>query len=258
MLRELHRAAVLADRPGVSVPSIDASRADAMTGAHARTTDAIRRLVADGRAVHVRRDLLVLPDATGLSRVTVPDLVDATAPQPYLITGGRALQARGLTDQHFLIVVVLAPSPVAEFAYRGERARFLITAARRIWGWADEPGPRIARPERALMDAFSHPRYGVSFSQALGALQLAAREQGFLGALASAAARYGSGSACRRVGFVVERLYGPAAAEPFVRLIGSSLAPTPLRPRGPHGGPVDRRWRVVVNADVEAAAERVA
>jgi predicted transcriptional regulator of viral defense system len=254
VLRRLHRAAVLAGRPGVSIPSLDVPRATD----GASTTEAIRRLVADGRAVPVRRDLFVLPDATGLSPITLPDLIDAVAPSPYLITGGRALQQHALTDQHFFTVVVLVASRVAGFAYRGERANFAVTRPERVWGWSDEPGPRFALPERAIMDAFNHPRYGVSFSQAIGALRTAQRTiPAFLDRLAGAARRYGSAATCRRVGFVVERLYGTEASEPFLPLIGTSPTPTLLRPGGPVEGPVERPWHVLVNVDPEFAIEGV-
>jgi hypothetical protein len=43
----------------------------------------------------------VLPDATGRIDVGLADLIDVVAPQPYLITGGSALEYHNLTDQHF-------------------------------------------------------------------------------------------------------------------------------------------------------------
>ena len=79
----------------------DLDFADQHTGSHSRTKDAVWRLEKAGRVTSVRRDLLVLPDATGRIDVGLADLIDVVAPQPYLITGGSALEYHNLTDQHF-------------------------------------------------------------------------------------------------------------------------------------------------------------
>src|SRR5580692_8714936 len=151
VLVELHRAAHLAGRPGIAVPSLDLDAADQHTGSRSRTKDAIWRLEQAGRVTSVRKDLLVLPDATGRINVSLPELVDVVAPQPYLITGGRALEHHNLTDQHFFSVAVLASSRVTAFMYRSERAVFFPTDKKRIWG--GEGRPHYATPERAIIDA---------------------------------------------------------------------------------------------------------
>lgn len=214
-------------------------------------TQAVSRLVRAGRVVPVRRDLLVLPDATGRVTVGVPDLVKAIAPDPHLITGGRALEESGLLNQHFFKVVVLVPARVSPFSFKQESTAFLLTEASHIWGWQDD-GPRFALPERAVIDAVSHPRYGVSLTMAVSALGRAAdADPGFLGRLAVGTGRHGSAAAARRLGLLVDRLFGTAAAEPFRDLIGDSRTPVLLRPTGMKRGPIDRRWRVVVNASTE-------
>jgi predicted transcriptional regulator of viral defense system len=206
--------------------------------------------------VRVRRDLLVLPDATGLLNVEIVDLVDAVAPQPYLITGGAALAHFALTDQHFFGLVILVPSEVAPLRYRGQTATFFKTDPTNIWGSDPEARPRYALPERAVVDALNHPRYGVSLTQVLDALlRAASRDSTFLGKLHSMVLRYGAGArghnsraSARRVGLVVERLFGPAAADPYRGLIGTNRTPVLMRPGGTPTGPVDHTWRVVVNA----------
>src|ERR1700749_1506093 len=109
VFRELHRASALQGRAGITLVSKDATRADRATGSRERTKQAIERLIAGGRAVRVRRDLLGLADATGLIAATLPELVDVVAPRPYLITGGAALEHHELIDQHFFELVALAP-----------------------------------------------------------------------------------------------------------------------------------------------------
>ncbi len=252
VLVELHRASALAGRPGIVVPSADLEVADQQTGSHARTKDAIGRLLKANRVLAVRKDLLVLPDATGRVTVSVPDLVDVVAPPPYLITGGRALQHHHLTDQHFFTVAVLVPTRVSAFIYRGERAVFLATDPKQIWGWQGEEHPRFATPERVILDVLSSTRFGVSFSQALSALSLAVQlDPEFLERLVAGVRRFESDATARRVGLLVDRLFGPDAALPFRELIGKSRTPVLLRRGGVTDGQVDPTWRVRVNASTE-------
>ncbi len=256
VLRELHRAALEAGRRGVAVPSVDLEAVARRTGDRTVAEQALKRLVQAQRVVRVRRDLLVLPDATGLLSIDMVDLVDAVAPHPYLITGGRALEHFDLTDQHFFGLAVLVPSEVTPLRYRGQTANFFKTDPTNIWGWEPEARPGYALPERALVDVLNHPRYGVSLTQAVDSLQRAAsRDSGFLDRLLAAVVRYSAGSrgyssrsSARRVGLVVERVFGADAAAPYRGHLGTNRAPVLLRPGGSSAGPVDRTWRVVVNA----------
>lgn len=184
VLRELHRAALEAGRRGVAVPSADLGAVARRTGDRTAAEQALKRLVQAKRVVRVRRDLLVLPDATGLLSIDMVDLVDAVALQPYLITGGRALEHFDLTDQHFFGLAVLVPSAVTPLRYRGQTATFFKTDPTNIWGWEPEARPRYALPERALVDVLNHPRYGVSLTQAVDSLlRAASRDSAFLGQL---------------------------------------------------------------------------
>jgi predicted transcriptional regulator of viral defense system len=263
VLRELHRAATLQERAGISIVSKDAPRADRITGSRERTKQAIERLTKDRRAVRVRRDLLALADSTGLMSATLHELVDVIAPHPYLITGGRALVYHGLTDQHFFELVALVPVPAAGFSWRREQVRYLTTAHERIWGGRParalgehRPRPLFASVERAVVDAIDHPRYGVSMTQAVQALRDALRrDKRLAGRLVRATDRYGSAATARRVGFLVDRVAGPAAAAPFARMIGASRTPVLLRASTTDDGPVDLDWHVRVNVDLELILE---
>lgn len=262
VLRELHRAAVEAGRPGVIVPSVDLDAVACRTGDRPAAEAALKRLAQSQRAVRVRRDLLVLPEPTGLLGVELADLVAAVAGEIHLITGGAALEHHGLTDQHYFNLTVLVPHEVRKLSYRGQTATFFTTDPSNIWGAAPGP-PAYALPERALIDVLNHPRYGVSTTQALDALLAAARDPGFLDRLHAAVVRYSAGarghssrSAARRVGLVVERLFGAEAAVPYRDLVGANRAPTLLRAGGSPSGDVDDRWRVVVNAALEPETAR--
>ena len=145
VLVHLHRAAAIAGRPAIVVPSLDLETAAGEVGARS-AKQALSRLVRAGRVLSVRKDLAVLPDATGRVVVGMPQLVGVVAPSPHLITGGRALEQSRLTDQHFFSLVVLVPRPVTEFSFRGEKVVFLTTEPTRIWGWQEDGGPHFATP----------------------------------------------------------------------------------------------------------------
>lgn len=221
--------------------------------------EALQRLARAGRVVRVRRDVVALPDAAGLLGIDMADLIDVITPDPYLITGGAALERADLTDQHFFGLVVLVPSRVRQLRYQGQTATFFTADPASIWGADGDKHPCFALPERALIDALNHPRYGVSLTLALDALLLAAsRDPEFLDRLLAAVRRYGAGpkghnarSAARRMGLLVDRLFGGDAAAPYRELIGANDAPVLLRPGGRESGHVDRTWRVVVNAAIE-------
>ncbi len=252
----MHRVAVDAGRPGICLPSADLAKLAVPAGSLSAAREAVRRLSKAGRIIRARRDLLVLPDATGLLGVDLPDLVDVVAPRPYLITAGRALERHELTDQHFFGTIVLTAARLEQLHFRGQTATFLETDPANIWGWEDASGPRFARPERAILDVLNHPRYAVTLTQAIDALVLAdSRDPDFVPRLLDAVVLYGSPAVARRVGLIVDRFVGPQAAAPFRDWIGKNRAPVLLRPRGKRTGLVDGTWRVLVNAPLES--ERV-
>ena len=251
VLRELHRAAVEAGRRGISVPSADLDAIARRTGTRQAARRAIQRLAIAERIVRIRKDLLLLPDSTGLLGVNLADLIDAVAAQPYLITGGSALQHHGLTDQHYFDAVVLVPSRVKKLSYRGQTATFLRAHPTNIWGYQEGVRPQYAQPERAIVDAINHPRYAVSLTQAVDALLQAARQDPtFMNRLLQTVIRYGP-SAARRAGLIIDRLFGAAAAAPYREHIGTNRAPILMQPSATTHGPLDTTWRVVVNAVLE-------
>ena len=269
VLRGLHRCAINQARPGIAIPSSDlANIADSVGGSHI-AEQALKRLVQAGRAVRVRRDLVVLPDAAGLIGVEFLQLLDVVAPNPYLITAGAALQHADLTDQHYFTFSALVPTDTAELRFRGSSAKFFSVDASNLWGWEGEGststrGRRVgqshfATPERALVDAINHPRYGMSLTQVSNALLRAVdNDRRFLRKLHAAVVRYGAGSlahgaraAARRTGFIVEQLFSASAAEPYHALVGENRAPVLLRPGLSRKGAVNRKWRLVINARID-------
>ena len=264
VLISLHRASIEAGRPGIAIPSIDLDLARLPHDRRAAARSALFRLTTGGRIARVRRDLVVLPDTTGLTNVSIIDLVDAVATRPYLITAGAALAHHEFTDQHFFTTVILVANPITNFDWRGQTACFFAVEPDNIWGAGSTRGPQYATTERAILDALNHPRYGVGFTHVIDAIRLAqTRDQKFLTRLERAVGRYsagtahhGSRSAARRVGMIVENLFGEAAADPYLAMIGSNRTPVRLRPSGSRHGRVDTKWRVIVNAPLTAEAAR--
>jgi predicted transcriptional regulator of viral defense system len=248
----LARHATLAGRWPVLVED-DLTAIDPLTGSRQASFATLRRLAQSGQLERVRRGAYVMRDETGVLRIDLHELIDALTPPPYLITAGRALATHDLSDQHFRTAVVLVPSPRRDFDWRGERVHHLVTPPQKIWGSGSRDGPRVASPERALLDSLAHPRWGVTLAQTVEALDLALRRwPGFAERLAAAAARYRNAAVARRLGLLVAHVAGEQAAAPFRTLRGSSHASTPLDPSGPRSGPLDSAWRVQVNADLDA------
>ena len=270
VLRDLHRAAIAHGRRGIAVPSIDLDASATEVGGRAVAQQALKRLVQAQRVLRVRRDLLVLPDSTGLIGVELADLVHAVAPRPYVVTAGAALQHAGLTDQHYFAWAVLVPRETSEVVYRGQTANFYATDQTNIWASVDaaragtsNTTSGFATPERAIIDALNHPRYGMSLVQVADALQLAVkRDRRFLSRLQTAVQHYSAGarkhssrSAARRVGLLVEQLFGTRAAAPYRALIGENRTAILLRPGSNTSGSLDRTWRVSVNAHLDLSDE---
>lgn len=248
----LARHATLAGRWPVLLED-DLTAIDMLTGSRQASFATLRRLARSGQLERVRRGTYVMRDETGVLRINLHELIGALTPPPYLITAGRALAAHDLSDQHFRTAVVLVPSLRRDFAWRGERVHHVVISRPKIWGSASRGGPRVAGPERALLDSLAHPRWGVTLAQTVEALDLALqRWPGFAERLAAGAARYQNAAVARRLGLIVAHIAGEQVAAPFRNLRGSSHTSTPLDPSGPRGGPLDSAWRVRVNADLDA------
>jgi predicted transcriptional regulator of viral defense system len=269
VLRDLHRVAINEGRPGIAVPSSDLVEIAAAVGGLDAATQALKRLAQSRRVIRVRRDLVVLPDAAGLLGVEFVRLLDVVSPRPYLITAGAALQHAGLTDQHYFTFPVLVSRETSELRYRGSTARFFVVDPSNLWGWHGAASLKTRRvrhgvspfasPERAIIDAINHPRYGMSLTQVSNALLRAVEhDRSFLRELHGAVSLYSAGSlahgaraAARRTGYMVEQLFGAKAARPYRDLVGENRALALLRPGASRRGAVSHEWRLLVNARVE-------
>lgn len=250
-LVQLVRQSSLARRWPV-VLSEDFATLDEITGSRQATLQLMRGLVDAGHLQRVRRGAYILRDEAGVLNIELFQLIDTLTPPPYLITAGRALAAHGLSDQHFRQAVVLVSVARRSFEWRGDSVRYAVVKRSRLWGWQRSTGPRVAVPERAIIDSVARREWGVSLSQSVEALDVAlARWPDFATALAAASARYRNAAVSRRLGFLVSRIVGDEKAAPFRSLLGPSKAATLLDSSGTTEGPIDARWGIRVNADLD-------
>jgi hypothetical protein len=95
----LARQSSLAERWPV-ITEDDLVAIDPLTGGRDASFAVVRRLAQIGQLERVRRGTYVMRDQTGVLRIDLLSLIDATTSAPYLITAGRALAAHDLSDQH--------------------------------------------------------------------------------------------------------------------------------------------------------------
>jgi len=247
----LNRRALDADRHPVVRLDEDMEALDTSTGSRRRSQDALRQLRRDGRLRRVRRGVYLLVAPTGSTDARILPLIDAVTPRPYLVTAGRALAELRLSDQHFFRVIVLTSHRLNDWSWQGDEVRYALLAPGRIWGVSTSDGPSIALPERAILDCLANPRWGVTLPQAAEALDRAVPYRATPEGLARAAERYGSAAVARRLGYLLELLHGPDAAEPLLALRGRSHAHVLLSCSAPDRGPSSPRWGIRVNADPE-------
>jgi predicted transcriptional regulator of viral defense system len=248
----LNRRALDAERHPVVRLDEDMEALDATTGSRRRSQDALRQLRRDGRLRRVRRGVYLLVAPTGSTDARVLSLIDAVTPRPYLITAGRALAELGLSDQHFFRVIVLTSHRLTDWSWRGDEVRYALLVPERIWGLYTPNGPAIALPERAILDCLANPPWGVTLPQTAEAIDRAVPGRTSPENLAQAAERYGSAAVARRLGYLLELLHGPDAAEPLLPLRGRSHARVLLSSAAPDRGPSSPRWGLRVNVDPDA------
>lgn len=248
----LSRRAMDAGRHPVVRLDDDIEALDVTTGSRRRSQDALRQLSRDGRLRRVRRGVYLLVAPTGSTDVRLLPLIDAVTPRPYLVTAGRALTEFNLSGQHFFRVIVLTSHRLNDWSWQSDQVLYALLAPERIWGLYTPNGPSIALPERAILDCLANPRWGVSVAQTAEAVDRAVPGRTSPERLALAAERYGSAAVARRLGYLLELLHGPAAAEPLLALRGRSHAHVLLSASAPDRGPSSPRWGLRINIDPDA------
>jgi predicted transcriptional regulator of viral defense system len=228
---------------------------DAVTGSRPASQQLIFRLNRSGLLRKVKRGGYAVRPRSRALAMSALELVGAFERERHLVTAGAALAFHGLSDQSFRTIIVISPVQQRGWEWQGERVVYAHQPPDRIWGGriikpADAP-TWIARPERAILDSLAHPKWGVSLSQVVEAVQRSLADPRFPERLAQSAARYGNSAVSRRLGFIISRLSDESAAIPFRALIGTSRALTRLDPSGERDGPSHPEWRLRENVPFE-------
>lgn len=219
---------------------------------------ALRALQRRGLVERVGKNVYAVRDQAGTELSTFESLIAARLNgADHLVTGWWALARHQLTPHSVRQVVVLSPSKRSPVEYRGRRAKFAMVPLDDIWGGSTSTsGLSIARPERALLDSVGTrpcripiPRVAECMDAFLHSPDHDAQDR-----LVRAAVRFGSASATRRIGFLIELIAGRGAAEPLLDAIGTSRTPVPLDV-GDQRRFVDQRWRVFTSLTPEAILE---
>jgi len=255
----LVRASSLAGRPGIVILDEDLSALGPLAGSATAVHSLLATVEREGYLRRVRRGAYVLVDSAGGVQTSLLDLIAALTPKPYLLTAGRALQFHELSDQHFRRVDVLVAGQLRSWSWRGDEVRYSRTdrSLRGASTRTQKTRANIATAERAIADSLAHPKWGVTLTQVVEALDtLLSRDPVSAERLAGEIAAHDSHALARRLGFLVARLAGADAARPFLPLRGQSKAATPLRTGAPAAGPIDPTWHVQQNVDLEALIRR--
>ena len=168
----LVRASSLAGRPGIVILDEDLSALHPPDGSATAVHSLLAAVEREGYLRRVRRGAYVLVDSAGGIRTGLLDLVAAVTPKPYLLTAGRALQFHELSDQHFRRVHVLVPTQLRSWSWRGDEVRYSRTdrSLRGASTRTQKTRANVATAERAIADSLAHPKWGVTLTQVVEAL----------------------------------------------------------------------------------------
>jgi predicted transcriptional regulator of viral defense system len=238
----------------------DSASIDQITGDRAKSLNLLSRMAESGSLRRVRKGAYVVRSRAGTLGVTALQLVGELSPARHMLTAGRALALHSLSDQVHRRMIVQVSRQTSDWAWMGDKVQYAKVLPKSIWGGAPlsqgPPETIVASPPRAILDSLAQPSWGVSLFEVVKALRAALVSARFPDLLASTAARYDNASVSRRLGFLVERLAGPHESDPFLAIRGSSHAIVLLRPGYNVDGPVDPKWGVRQNIDLDLLIEQ--
>jgi len=121
-----------------------------------------------------------------------------------------------------------------------------------VIGWPTRSGSaRVSAREVTALDVASDIRFSGGLNNAATVLVELAEDGLELPLLADIAARFPV-AAVRRIGWIIEEIGGQDATKLRDAALDRNLTPSLLHPSMPVRGPVNQRWRIRVNSEVEA------
>lgn len=168
-----------------------------------------------------------------------------------------AAEIWGAAHQRPQVFQVAVDRPVAnrriervrlEFATRARAAKLPAISKLTETGYA-----RVATPELISFDLVDQPRWAAGLSNTATVLAELSEEAGLNGVTLAELSLQFPEWAARRLGYLLEFVEAEVDLEPLRSHLSDSwsAAPAPLHPRLPRRGPLDRRWNLLINTEVE-------
>jgi predicted transcriptional regulator of viral defense system len=177
-------------------------------------------------------------------------LVVAALVQPYYLAYATALNYYGYSERQPRPVWVATTRRKRPVTIEGHTYRFVTLSQHKFFGYTtvtllDRP-VQIAEREKAIADGFDHPEYCGGVIEPAKGLWLGSDELN-PGRLVTYSQRLGNRAAMRRLGFWLEQLQ--VGDEVLLRELASpgDRNYVCLDPAGRNEGPLNARWRLIVN-----------
>jgi len=177
-------------------------------------------------------------------------LVAAALIQPYYLAYATALNYYGYSERQPRPVWIATTRRKRPVTVEGITYRFVTLREHKFFGYTTvellDSSIQMAEREKAIADGFDHPEYCGGVVEPAKGLWLGSDELD-LARLVDYSRRLGNRTAIRRLGFWLERL---EIGDPALLLqleVPKDRNYARLDPGGPHEGPRDARWRLIVN-----------
>ncbi len=162
-----------------------------------------------------------------------------------------AAARHGSAHQAPQVTQVIVDRTVADRTLGPVRLRFYTDRRMSEWPVASVTGPtgslRVATPETCAFDLAQAPERGGGVGNVVTVLSGLTLDTEALARQARRRPR----ATVRRLGFLLEHTEAVGGLDALAKIATADYNRTPLDPSGPHDGPVDRRWHVVLNTTVE-------
>lgn len=189
-------------------------------------------------------------------------VVGSVLMEPYYYGYQTANNYHGFTSQFSPTAYICTVKPRRNFRWRNTSYRFVTLVVNKFFGFtkvkADGCDVNVAEPEKAVLDTLDKPGYCGGVSQAAYVVSNALGSGLDTDKLLSYVVRMGQNSVLQRLGYLVELLserglinVGEDFLNSITGLIPEGVSYTYLGPVGTHGhqGPVEGRWKIIMNVD---------
>lgn len=193
-------------------------------------------------------------------------VVGSVLTTPYYYCYQTANNYHGFTSQFSPKTYICTVKPRRSFRWRNTSYKFVTLVDDKFFGFtkaeADGCTIYVAEPEKAVLDSLDKPSYCGGVSQVIYVVSNALSSDVNRDKLLLYADRMGSNSVLQRLGYVVELLSERGWINVGEDFLGSIMGLIPegasysyLGPVGTHGrkGPVEGRWKIIMNVDETTA-----